>query len=126
MAESPKATERQARTPLPPQKESPFKRPRMQILLLILGLLAANYLFVAIFAPGGPEPVRIPYSPTFLQQVRDGNVERVSTQGETVDGIFKKEFKYRGRRAHEELRHGDPDVRAGQRRPQPAARGRRG
>ena len=94
MAESPKATERQARTPLPPQKESPFKRPRMQILLLILGLLAANYLFVAIFAPGGPEPVRIPYSPTFLQQVRDGNVERVSTQGETVDGKFKKDFKY--------------------------------
>ena len=94
MAESPKATERQARTPLPPQKESPFKRPRMQILLLILGLLAANYLFVAIFAPGEPEPVRIPYSPTFLQQVRDGNVERVSTQGETVDGKFKKDFKY--------------------------------
>ncbi|MET0770521.1 MAG: ATP-dependent zinc metalloprotease FtsH [Solirubrobacteraceae bacterium] len=99
MAESPKATERQARTPLPPkqdgpQKESPFKRPRMQILLLVLGLLAANYLFVAIFAPGGPEPVRIPYSPTFLEQVRAGNVERVSTQGETVDGKFKKEFKY--------------------------------
>ena len=94
MAESPKATERQARTPLPPQKESPLKRPRMQLLFLVLGLLAANYLFVAIFAPGGPEPVRIPYSPTFLEQVRDGNVERVSTQGETVDGIFKKEFKY--------------------------------
>jgi cell division protease FtsH len=94
MAESPKATERQARTPLPPQKESPFKRPRMQLLFLILGLLAANWLFVAVFAPGGPEPVRIPYSPTFLEQVRAGNVERVSTQGETVDGIFKKEFTY--------------------------------
>jgi cell division protease FtsH len=94
MAESPKATERQARTPLPPQKESPLKRPRMQILLLVLGLLAANYLFVAVFAPGGPEPVRIPYSPTFLEQVRAGNVERVSTQGETVDGKFKKDFKY--------------------------------
>src|SRR5215213_1449041 len=96
MADSPKATERQARTPLPPQKESPFKRPRMQILLLVLGLLAANYLFVAIFAPGNPEPVRIPYSPVFLDQVRDGNVERISTQGATVDGKFKKEFKYQG------------------------------
>jgi cell division protease FtsH len=94
MADSPKATERQARTPLPPQKETPFRRARMQLLFLVLGLLAANYLFVAIFAPGGPEPVRIPYSPTFLEQVRAGNVERVSTQGETVDGIFKKEFKY--------------------------------
>ena len=94
MADSPKATERQARTPLPAQKESPFKRPRMQLLFLVVGLLAANYLFVAIFAPGGPEPVRIPYSPTFLEQVRAGNVERVSTQGETVDGMFKKEFTY--------------------------------
>src|SRR5688572_10237536 len=94
MADSPKATERQARTPLPAQKESPFRRPRMQLLFLVLGLLAANYLFVAIFAPGGPEPVRIPYSPTFLEQVRAGNVERVSTQGETVDGMFKKEFTY--------------------------------
>src|SRR5215208_4680408 len=94
MADSPKATERQARTPLPPQKESPFKRPRMQVLLLVLALLAANYLFVAIFAPGEPEPVRIPYSPVFLDQVRDGNVERISTQGATVDGKFKKEFTY--------------------------------
>src|SRR5215207_8118238 len=94
MADSPKATERQARTPLPSQKQSPFKRPRMQILLLVLGLLAANYLFVAIFAPGDPDPVRIPYSPVFLDQVRDGNVERISTQGPTVDGKFKKEFKY--------------------------------
>src|SRR5215213_837214 len=94
MADSPKATERQARTPLPPQKESPFKRPRMQVLLLVLALLAANYLFVAIFAPGNPEPVRIPYSPVFLDQVRDGNVERISTQGTTVDGKFKKEVSY--------------------------------
>ena len=34
------------------------------------------------------------YSPTFLQQVRDGNVDRVSTTGATVDGMFKKDFKY--------------------------------
>ena len=94
MADSPKATERQARTPLPPQKESPFKRPRTQILLLVLAMLAANYVFVAVFAPGDPEPVRIPYSPVFLELVREGNVERFSTQGATVDGLFKKDFTY--------------------------------
>src|SRR5215207_9269550 len=95
MADSPKATERQARTPLPPEKESPFKRPRMQILLLVLALLTANYAAMELFAPGEPEPVRIPYSPVFLDQVRGGNVERISTQGETVDGLFKKEFAYK-------------------------------
>src|ERR671911_1045124 len=95
MADRPKATERQARTPLPPENESPFKRPRMQILLVVLALLTANYVAVAMFAPGDPEPVRIPYSPVFLDQVRAGNVERISTQGATVDGRFKKEFRYR-------------------------------
>src|SRR5215212_2718772 len=98
MADTPKPTERQARTPLPrddeDKKKSPMRTPRMRILLIVVGLLAANYLFVALLAPGKVEPVRIPYSPTFLEQVRAGNVDRVSTQGATVDGQFKKEFKY--------------------------------
>jgi cell division protease FtsH len=98
MADTPKPTERQARTPLPreggDEKKPGFRTPRMRILLVVVGLLAANYLFVALLAPGKVEPVRIPYSPTFLEQVRDGNVDRVSTQGATVDGQFKKEFKY--------------------------------
>jgi cell division protease FtsH len=98
MADTPKPTERQARTPLPREgeddKKPGFRTPRMRILLIVASLLAANYLFVALLAPGKTEPVRIPYSPTFLDQVRAGNVDRVSTQGATVDGQFKKEFKY--------------------------------
>jgi cell division protease FtsH len=98
MAESPKPTERNPRTPLPREngddKKPGFRTPRMRILLIVAGLLAANYLFVALFAPGKVEPVRVPYNPTFLEQVRDGNVDRISTQGATVDGEFKKEFKY--------------------------------
>jgi cell division protease FtsH len=98
MAEIPKPSERQARTPLPredePNKRSRFRTPRMQILLLVGALLAANYIFVAVFAPGKVKSVRVPYSPTFLEQVRAENVERVSTQGATVDGRFKKDFKY--------------------------------
>jgi cell division protease FtsH len=66
----------------------------MRILVIIVALLAANYLLVALFAPGKVESVRIPYSPTFLEQVRAGNVERISTTGATVDGRFKKAFKY--------------------------------
>ncbi|MDQ3163082.1 MAG: AAA family ATPase, partial [Actinomycetota bacterium] len=66
----------------------------MRIVLVVAALLAANYIFVALFAPGKVEPVKIPYSPVFLDQVRAGNVERVSSTGATVDGRFKKEFKY--------------------------------
>src|SRR5215218_63743 len=98
MAETPKASERQARTPLPrgdDDKKGPsFRTPRMRILVIVASLLAANYIFVALFAPGKVEPVRIPYNPTFLQQVRDGNVERISSTGTTVDGRFKKDVKY--------------------------------
>jgi len=98
MAENPKASERQARTPLPrkdgDKHPSPLRNSRMRIVLIVAALLAANYLFVALFAPGKVEPVRIPYSPTFLDQVRANNVDRISTTGATVDGRFKKEFKY--------------------------------
>src|SRR5918997_1999082 len=98
MADTPKASERQARTPLPREdngdKRPYFRTPRMRILLVVAGLLAANYIFVALFAPGRVEPVTIPYNPVFLEQIRAGNVERISTTGETVDGRFKREFKY--------------------------------
>ena len=98
MPQEPKASERQARTPLPREdgdkKPSPLKNPRMRIVLVVAALLAANYIFVALFAPGKVEPVKIPYSPVFLEQVRAGNVERVSSTGATVDGRFKKELKY--------------------------------
>jgi cell division protease FtsH len=98
MADTPKPAERQARTPLPrdgdDKQKSPVRTPRMRIFLIVGALLAANYLVVALFAPGKTEPVRIPYNPTFLDQVRADNVNRISTQGATVDGQFKKEFKY--------------------------------
>jgi cell division protease FtsH len=98
MADTPKASERRARTPLPREdgdkKRSPFRSQRMRILMIVIGLLAANYVFVALFAPGKVEPVKIPYSPTFLEQIRAGNVDRVSTTGATVEGRFKNDFKY--------------------------------
>src|SRR3954469_7416180 len=99
MADQPKATERRSRTPLPrDEKEGGGQRswrtPRMRFLLIVFALLALNYVSVAMLAPGREEPVRVPYSPTFLQQVRDGNVERISSTGATVEGKFKKAVTY--------------------------------
>src|SRR3954454_22936303 len=99
MAEQPKATERRSRTPLPrDQKDGggrpSWRTPRMRFLLIVFALLALNYVSVAMLAPGREEPVRVPYSPTFLQQVRDGNVERISSTGATVEGKFKKAVTY--------------------------------
>jgi cell division protease FtsH len=74
-----------------PRSRLPFGR---QFWMLVLGLLVLNYVIMALFAPGKEPSVRIPYNPTFLQQVDDENVARVSTQGATVDGEFKKEIRY--------------------------------
>src|SRR3954466_6804753 len=100
MADQPKATERRSRTPLPrdPEQEGGgrprLRSPRMRFLAIVIALLALNYVSVAMLAPGREEPVRVPYSPTFLQQVRDGNVERISSTGATVEGKFKKAVTY--------------------------------
>ena len=38
--------------------------------------------------------VRIPYSPTFLDQVNAGNVSSISSKGTTVQGNFRTEVRY--------------------------------
>ena len=39
----------------------------------------------------------MPYTPTFLAELRDGNVKEISSTGETVQGEFKKDVDLRGR-----------------------------
>jgi cell division protease FtsH len=96
MADAP--TERRARTPLPAKQEPDKPRgPRFlsnRFWVVVLALLALNYLSVAIFAPGKERSVRIPYSPTFLEQVDSDNVMKISTTGTTVSGQFKKDVTY--------------------------------
>jgi cell division protease FtsH len=74
----------------------PFS-PRRFIGILLL-LFALNYLLVAIFAPA-PERIRIPYSPFFLEQVRDGNVTEISSRGDTIEGDFRRETRFEDEKA---------------------------
>src|SRR5215216_6043368 len=103
MADSP--TERRPRTPLPrpneggkppaprPGAPTPSRMPRLPggrtFWIIVLSLLAVNYLSVAIFAPGKERSVTIPYdaksgAPGFLQQVEMNNVSKIKTQGASV------------------------------------------
>jgi cell division protease FtsH len=68
--------------------------PRRFIVILI-GLFILNWALVQIFAPAEKE-IRVPYTPTFLNQLRDGNVKEISSTGETLQGDFKKEVTYSG------------------------------
>ena len=94
--------ERRPRTPVERDERGvhveggPGPKPRLGLgrrFLLIVGvLLLLNYLTVSLFGPE-EERIRVPYSPFFLDQVRNDNVKEISSKGETVTGEFKKEVK---------------------------------
>jgi cell division protease FtsH len=77
-------------SPKQPKKRPPGLGRRLLVFVVVLLLL--NWLTVALFAPGKKERVQIPYSPTFLAQVKDGNVKSISSKGETLQGEFRKEY----------------------------------
>ena len=62
--------------------------------IIVLSLLVVNYVGATFLASGREPAVKIPFSPTFLEQVDKGNVTKVSTQGATVDGEFKNPIRY--------------------------------
>jgi cell division protease FtsH len=100
------------RTPLPPRDpkrgdvrvdRAPEKPPMLpwsgrRFLLILAVLFFLNWLIVAIFAPG-EERIRVPYNPTFLAEVRQGNVKEISSRGETVQGEFRDEVTYQDDKA---------------------------
>jgi cell division protease FtsH len=65
---------------------------------IILLLLVVNWAVVALLAPA-EKRIRVPYTPTFLTQVREGNVKEISSEGETVQGEFKDDVDYKGDKA---------------------------
>ena len=68
----------------------PFGLRRFLTILVIL--LFINYVVVALVAP--PEKrERIPYLPTFIEQVQKGNVKEISSRGETLQGDFRKKVE---------------------------------
>jgi cell division protease FtsH len=65
-----------------------------RFIAILLGLFVLNWLIVAVFAP--PEKkIKVPYNPTFLTQVRAGNVKEISASGNTVKGDFKRKVTYK-------------------------------
>ena len=77
-----------------PQKTPMIPWNPRRFVLILIGLFILNWVIVSIVAP--PEKrIQIPYNPTFLNQVRAGNVKEISSSGDTVKGEFKKDFTYK-------------------------------
>jgi cell division protease FtsH len=68
-------------------------RSRWWIALVVVALLAIN-LWISSRALQPNAPVRIPYSPTFLTQVKNANVKEISSTGDSIQGTFKNAVRY--------------------------------
>jgi cell division protease FtsH len=77
--------------PAPPQRPRFWLSARWIVFFLLL--LAFN-LFIATRTMQPESRVRVPYSPFFLQQVRTGNVEEITSKGTDVQGTFTKDVTF--------------------------------
>jgi cell division protease FtsH len=68
-------------------------RARWWIAAVVAGLLALN-LWISSQALQPNAPIRVPYSPTFLNQVQANNVKSISSTGDSVSGTFKTAVRY--------------------------------
>jgi cell division protease FtsH len=77
-----------------PQQQPPRgPSARWLLLLLAVGLLALN-LWISSQALQPSPRVQIPYSPTFTNQVQQGNVSSISSTGSSIQGTLKHEITY--------------------------------
>ena len=110
MADSTRAPDPRTAPPPPDPKRgnlrvsgAPSKPPMLpwslrRFLVILALLFVVNWAIVAIFAPA-EERIRVPYTPTFLAQLEDGNVREISSTAETVQGEFKSNVTYEGDKA---------------------------
>jgi cell division protease FtsH len=58
-------------------------------------LLLLNYLIVTVIFAAAEKPrVTIPYRPTFVQQVNEGNVTEVTAKGNSIVGTLREAIRY--------------------------------
>lgn len=79
----------------PPTPKSTRSTVAARWFVIVFFVLTFNVLITSLL---GPNPnaarVRVPYSPTFLEQLRAGNVAAVATEGSTIEGRFKAKVTY--------------------------------
>jgi len=68
---------------------------RPGFLWFVLALITLNWISVLLFNPStGEQRVTVPFSPYFLEQVKEGTVGTISSKGEAIQGKFKVKQRY--------------------------------
>ncbi len=78
--------------PQQPGARPPHRRPAF--LWFVLALIALNWLSLLLFQQGGERRVTVPFSPVFLEQVKESRVKSISSRGDAVEGTFKEKLRY--------------------------------
>jgi cell division protease FtsH len=79
----------------PPQPQAPAPKIGRGLLIFFALLILFNLLLTSqLQSKSGEARVRIPYSPTFLNEAKAGNVKSVSSTGATVNGTFRSAARY--------------------------------
>jgi cell division protease FtsH len=77
----------------PPESKPPMIPRSRAFIAILLGLLAVN--LVISFVTGGPAArQRVPYQPFFVDQVKAGNVNEISSKEDSIEGELKREATY--------------------------------
>src|SRR3954447_24130811 len=73
----------------PPQQRPPLmpRNRRGTFIGVLVALLAVNFI-LAIVTGNPAERTRVPYQPFFLEQVRTGNVQEISSTEQTIEGTL--------------------------------------
>jgi cell division protease FtsH len=75
----------------PPRR--PLGRVGSWVAMAIIAAFVLNY-WLASRSLSEPPRIHIPYSPLFLDQVRAGNVDRITSKGTALQGVFKTAVRY--------------------------------
>jgi cell division protease FtsH len=63
------------------------------VAVAVIAAFVLNY-WVASRSLSEPPLIRIPYSPLFLNEIRQGNVDRITSKGASLQGLFKTPVRY--------------------------------
>jgi cell division protease FtsH len=78
--------------PEPPRPPAPHRRRAFWIVVGVL--LAVNVLAMLTVQSGGERRVKVAFSPYFLSQVDAGEVQSISSKGDSIEGTFKRAMQY--------------------------------